>query len=202
VPALQLLTAFPHVTLATFGRWDELLAEPLPAPELRLARGLAWYARGLAQAARRRPADAAASLDSVRAAAAAVTDAPGAPVLAIATRTLAAEIAARRGDTGTAVAELREAMRLEDGLSYMEPPYWHQPVRHRLGEALLAAGRPAEAARLFEEDLARFPENVWALRGLERTLAARGDRAGAAAARARYARAARGADVTLTSSRF
>jgi hypothetical protein len=178
VPSLQLLTAYPHLTLATFGRWNELLAEPLPAPELRLARGLAWYARGLAHAARRRPAAAAAALDSMRAAAAAVTDDPGAPVLAIATRTLTAEIAARRGDTGTAVAELREAMRLDDGLSHMEPPYWHQPVRHRLGEALLAAGRPAGA------------------------LAARGDRAGAAAARARYARAARGADVTLTSSRF
>ena len=84
----------------------------------------------------------------------------------------------------------------------MEPPYWHQPVRHRLGAALLADGRAVEAERLFREDLARFPQNVWSLGGLEQSLAARGDRAAAAAAvRERHASATRGTDLALPSSR-
>jgi hypothetical protein len=36
-------------------------------------------------------------------------------------------------------------MAIEDGLSYMEPPYWHYPICHSLGAALLAAGRATDA---------------------------------------------------------
>ncbi len=173
-PDLQLLVAYPHVTLATFGRLDDVLREPLPRGDLRVATGLAWFARGMAFAAKRRFADAGAALDTVRAASAALTTNPGDPVMNIAERVLAAEIAIRSGKPADAIAPLTEAKDIEDGLMYMEPPYWHQPVRHFLGAALLELNRPAEAERAYREDLARFPKNAWATRGLERSLRAQG----------------------------
>lgn len=167
-PDLQLLVAYPHVTLATFERFDEVLREPLPRSDLRVATGLAWFARGVAFAAKQRFGDARAALDTVHAISAALTTNPGDPVMNIAERVLAAQIAIRLGRPADAIAPLTEAKDIEDGLMYMEPPFWHQPVRHVLGAALLELGRAAEAERLYREDLARFPKNAWSIRGLER----------------------------------
>ena len=169
-PDLQLLVAYPHVTLATFERFDDVLREPLPRGDLRVATGLAWFARGVAFAAKRRFADARVALDTVRAISAALTTNPGDPVMNIAERVLAAQIAMRSGRPADAIAPLTEAKEIEDGLMYMEPPFWHQPVRHVLGAALLELGRAAEAERVYREDLARFPKNIWAERGLERSV--------------------------------
>jgi tetratricopeptide (TPR) repeat protein len=184
-PDLQLIVAYPHLTLATFGRVEDVLREPMPRPDLRVASGLAWYARGMAFAASRRAAEARAALDSVAAASREVTSYPGDPVLNVAERVLGAEIKLRSGDAAGAIAALSEAKDIEDGLTYMEPPYWHQPVRHHLGAALLAANRPAESEQLYREDLARFPENVWSLRGLQRSLVAQRKTKEADAVRAR-----------------
>jgi tetratricopeptide (TPR) repeat protein len=167
-PDLQLLVAYPHVTLATFERYDDVLREPLPRSDLRVATGLAWFARGVAYAARQRFADARSALDTVRAMSAELTANPGDPVMSIAERVLAAEIAIRSGRPDDAIAPLTEAKDIEDGLMYMEPPFWHQPVRHVLGRALVELGRTAEAERLYREDLARFPRNVWSEAGLRR----------------------------------
>ena len=184
-PDLQLIIAYPHLTLATFGRVDDVLREPMPRRDLRVASGLAWYARGMAFAASRRVADARAALDSVGAASREVASYPGDPVLNIAERVLGAEIKLRTGDVPAAIASLTEAKEIEDGLTYMEPPYWHQPVRQHLGAAFLAAARAAEAEQLYREDLARFPENVWSLRGLQRSLVAQRKTKEADAVRAR-----------------
>lgn len=173
-PELQLLVAYPHLLLATFGRVDEVLKEPLPRGDLRVATGLAWYARGMAYVTARRFDDARAALDTVRAASRELTTYPGDPVMRIAERVLGAELERARGSLPAAIALLTEAKDIEDGLTYMEPPYWHQPVRHFLGAALLEAKRPAEAERVYREDLARFPENAWAKRGVERSLKAQG----------------------------
>jgi tetratricopeptide (TPR) repeat protein len=156
----------------------------------------------MALAAGKRWNEARAALDSVKAAAGAVTQFPGGPVLRIAERALAGEIAARRGEREEAIAKLTEAMRMEGELTYMEPPYWHRPVRHMLGAVLLDAGRARESERLYKEDLERFPENVWSLRGMERSLAAQGRNTEARQVRERFERAAQQADVTLTSSAF
>jgi tetratricopeptide (TPR) repeat protein len=52
VPSLEPLLAQVHLTLVTFGRWDELLREPRPPADLRVATALTQYARGVAFAAR------------------------------------------------------------------------------------------------------------------------------------------------------
>src|SRR5688500_2787800 len=50
VPPLEALVPYHQLVLATFGRWDEVLREPLPPADLRLSSGLAHYARGVAHA--------------------------------------------------------------------------------------------------------------------------------------------------------
>jgi len=115
---------------------------------------------------------------------------------------VAGELALRRGDAHSAVKAFSAAAALEDQLAYMEPPTWYHPVRHSLGKALLAAGRAVEAERAFRDDLRRFPENGWALRGLAQALEAQGRTAEARRVDERFATAWRLADVRITSSRF
>jgi hypothetical protein len=75
-------------------------------------------------------------------------------------------------------------------------------VQHSLGAVLLDEGKPVEAEALYREDLSRFAENVWSLRGLANALHAEGKHPEAAAVEARLAAAMSNADVTLTKSRF
>jgi tetratricopeptide (TPR) repeat protein len=180
-----------------FGRWDDILAEPRPAADVPHALGLWHYARGRALAARGDLRGAGEELAGLRAAAAspALAEAylefnPATAVLAIAVEVLAGHVAGAAGDHGNAAAHLRTAVELEDGLLYGEPPEWSIPVRQELGAMLLAAGRAEEAEAAYREDLERFPDNVWSLEGLSRSLAAQG-RAGEAADAARRFEAVR-----------
>ncbi len=201
-PWLENVTPVVFTTLVTFGRWDEVLAEPLPPADLRYTTGMAYYARGVAFAAKRRWAEAQASLDTVRAIARVFPAGDNQTALRIAGEALTGEIALRRGRLPAAIAAFRTAAALEDGLAYTEPPTWYYPVRHSLGKALLAANRPQEAQQVYEQDLVRFPENGWALHGLVAALEAQRHFGAARVARERLARAWSGADVVLTGSRF
>jgi tetratricopeptide (TPR) repeat protein len=201
-PWLENVTPVVFTTLVTFGRWDEVLAEPLPPADLRYTTGMAYYARGVAFAAKRRWAEAQASLDTVRAIARVFPAGDNQTALRIAGEALTGEVALRRGRLPAAIAAFRAAAVLEDGLAYTEPPTWYYPIRHSLGKALLAANRPQEAQQVYEQDLARFPENGWALRGLVTALEAQRHFGAARVARERLERAWSGADVVLTGSRF
>ena len=83
------------------------------------------------------------------------------------------EILVRENKLDAGIAELREAIRLEDALNYDEPPGWLIPVRHSLGATLMQNGRYAEAEQVYREDLARLPDNGWSLYGLARSLRAK-----------------------------
>lgn len=185
-----------------FSRWDDVLAAPAPAEDLPHAHAMWQYARGRALAARGSVSDAEAVLEQVRAKAG---DAKVAPVrlefntsgalLAVAREVLAGHVAAAKRDFPAAVAHLRDAARLEDALTYGEPPEWSVPVRQELGRVLLDADRAAEAEQAFREDLKRFPDNGWSLRGLELALRAQGRTAEADATKTRFDRSWAGADV-------
>jgi predicted Zn-dependent protease len=212
VPALEPLVAYHTLMLATFGRWDDVLREPLPPADLRLTSGLAHYARGVALAAMKDWPAAQAALDSVTKIARGTTPADrtamsaGAgdnrTIMEIAMHALMAEIAYRREQYQEAASHFQVAARLEDGFNYTEPPQWHHPIRHSLGDALLRAGRAADAEGIYREALRRFPENGWALHGLAASLRAQRKTAEAEAVDARLARAWRDADVRLGASRF
>ena len=201
VPMVQSFVPFLDLTLVTFGRWDDVLAQPLPPADLKYASTMAHYARGVAFAATGKPADAAGELEAVKQADAAASPADK-PVMDIAMHALLGEIAQRGGRLDEAVAHFKAAMAIEDGILYFEPPPWYYPIRHSLGVVLLKAGRPAEAEVAYREDLKRFPENGWALFGLLQALRAQGNVTEALAVDERFRKAWKDADVTLTASRF
>ena len=199
---VQMFVPYVHQALVTWGRWDDVLAEPLPPSEMRYATALAWYARGVALAATGRGAEAEGALDSVRTISATITAQPWATIASIARESLEGELAARRGDRASAIAAFERAMAMEDALPYMEPPWWYYPVRHSLATVLLQDGKAARAERLYREDLVRFPENGWSLFGLAQALDAQGKKTEAAAVRARFDKSWSSADVRLQGSRF
>ncbi len=201
-PKLEAVTAALYSTMVTFGRWDDLLREPLPPPELRFTTAMAYYGRGAAFAAKGRWAEAGASLDTVAAAATAFPAGDHRIALEIAAHALAGQSALRRGLPAAAVDHFRSAADLEDRLTDRHPPTWYYPARPSLGKALLAAGRPAEAERVYREDLARFPENGWSPFGLAQALAAQGRAEDAAEVGRGFHAAWRAADVELVASRF
>jgi len=168
------------LTRARFGQWDGVLAAPAPPDDLRYVKGMWHYARGLAFSARTDLRSARAELDHVNTIAAGVKDdliiilnsAPA--LLKLAAEVLAGDIAAKATRLDDAVAHFRTAVRLEDALMYDEPPPWYHSTRTMLGEALLEAGRAAEAEAAFREDLRFVKETGWSLSGLERALRAQG----------------------------
>jgi tetratricopeptide (TPR) repeat protein len=94
------------------------------------------------------------------------------------------ELAARSGRVEEAIALLGRAAGMQDSLQYDEPPTWNMTARQSLGAVLLDAGRAAEAEGVYREDLKRFPENGWSLRGLSLALRARREAAEAEAVEA------------------
>ena len=137
-------------------------------------RGLRHFARGMAYAARADIAAARAELESLRQSlqAARIADLKvkginrSADVLAVARLQLQSAIAAARNMHAEAVRLARAAVAAEDRLEGDDPPVWPLPARHTLGNALLRAGNPAEARRVFSADLRKYPQNCTALAGV------------------------------------
>ena len=200
----------PLYALVRFGKWDEVLAREEPAEDLVYPRAVRRYARGMAFARK-------GDLEAARAELARLDELRAHPdlewvtvwdinksrhILEIARHALAGEIHAAAGDFPAAVAALETAVEREDALNYDEPPTWHYPTRQSLGAVLLQAGRPARAAEVYREDLARFPDNGWSLFGLLTALRRQGEAGAARELEPRLREAWRHADVVLTASRF
>ena len=204
MPMLEGFLPQQDYVLLRFSKWNDLLALPAPAAAMPLAGAVHLFARGVAQAGKRDVAAAAAEEEAFSAALAKIpADMPvgvlntAGQMFAVARPLLAGRIAAARGDVAAAIEQYRAAVAAEDRLAYDEPPTWYYPVRETLGGALLAAGRPAEADRVFRDDLAINPGNGRSLFGLWKSLAAQGRKADAAAALSRFRRAWAHADVVL-----
>ena len=198
--------AMPYEVLLRFGRWDDVLAVPEHPEHLPFARAMRHVARGIAAAAK-------GELDLARAEQreylAAIKHVPreetAGPVpvhtiLAVATPMLAGEILYRDGKVGEGLAQLREAVKAEDALRYIEPPAWFLPVRHALGAALMQSGRYAEATEVYREDLKRLPGNGWSQFGLAESLRLRGKKQEAEAIAAEFKTTWRAADTEIKSS--
>ncbi|CAK7221300.1 hypothetical protein SCUCBS95973_004447 [Sporothrix curviconia] len=178
----SIASAMAHA-LIRFGRWDDILAWPLPADQglFSSTTAMVYYARGIAYAVTGRLAEAAEAQQQFEAARLRVppTRLNALPVLEkdvllVAKAMLAGELAYRKGDIDVAFDHLRTAVAAEDRLPYSDPPAWLQPSRHALGALLLEQGRTDEAEQVYRDDLgfgklsrrkARV-NNVWALHGL------------------------------------
>ena len=200
----------PWFERVRFGRWDEIAGAPNPAADLPYVTAIWHYAQGIAAVRQGRLDHAELHLAALRPLAAdPVMDTlmvwdryPLAHSARIAERMVSAELSAARGDHDAAIAALRTAVAIEDGIPYDEPPGWHAPVRHTLGAVLLDAGRADEAEQVYREELRRNPGNGWSLRGLAMSLRAQGERQQAAIVERDLAAAWRHSDVELVASRF
>jgi tetratricopeptide (TPR) repeat protein len=207
---LQTMMVMPLQAEIRFGHWQEILAEPAPPAALHYPTGIWHYARGVAYAMQGHLEKAdteLAELQKMMADPALTTlmvdsGNTAAPVLQMASRVLAGEIAAKRGATDAAVRYFTQAAEMEDHLAYVEPPSSPIPVRQQFGAFLLAKGLASKAEAVYRADLTRFPENGWSLYGLAASLRAQGKTAEADAVQARFKRAWTLSDVTLTASAF
>jgi hypothetical protein len=95
-------------------------------------------------------------------------------ILTIAQDVLGAKISMAKKDSPGAIAQLKEAVAIQDTLKYGEPPDWFYPVRESLGAALLMSGDNIGAEKVFRDDLERNPRNPRSLFGLEQALKAQG----------------------------
>ena len=175
-----------HV-LVRFGRWDDLIAEPLPDDvELYCTTAATiHYGRGVAHAAKGQLPQARAEREAFAAAYDRIPDTrylfnnTARDILAIAAEMLDGEIAYREGRFDDAFAHLRRAIELDDALPYDEPWGWMQPTRHAYGALLLEQGRVEDAAEVYAADLGldptlsrpcQHPGNVWSLHGYHECL--------------------------------
>jgi tetratricopeptide (TPR) repeat protein len=171
-----------HV-LVRFGKWNELIADPLPEDtELYCTTAaINCYGKGIACAATGEHAAARQALADFEKHAANVSEeryvhvVSCRDILGVAREMLKGEMEYHQGNYDVAFSHLRQAVANEDALPYDEPWGWMMPSRHALGALLLEQGHVEQAMATYEADLGlddsvirsnQHPDNVWALLGL------------------------------------
>ena len=208
IPLAELYNFTPIMTQLRFGKYAEVLAEPLPGKTLILDRAMSHYARAVAHANSGRLKAAKAdrrALVVLQKANLARYEAAGLPVgqmLQVALASVDGEIARKSGNLQEAVQAFRRAMELERALPYTEPAYWHRPVAHLLGAALIEAGKAREAEAVYRESLTHYRRDGWALKGLMMALTAQGKIEEGASVGAAFQDAWRRADTMIEGSRL
>ena len=207
MPMVESMVVMPVSVLLRFSRYAEVLALPPPPAERTVQRAWHHFARGTALAKTGKVDEAAFERKLLATAVAAVPDtaafggggwATASTALSVANASLDARLAAARGEHDRAIQFWQQAVAAADQLPYDEPPVWFYPVRESLGAALLAAGRPADAERVFRDDLAKHPRNARSLFGLHAALAKQGKESDAAWVQREFDEAWKNADTKLT----
>jgi len=173
--------------LIRFGRWQEILATPLPGDRQLYCTTTAMihYAKAVAHAATGNVSAAEQQAKAFEAARASVPPSrylfnnTCIDILAVAAEMMQGEIQYRKGNFEEAFAHLRRSVELDDNLPYDEPWGWMQPTRHALGGLLLEQGRIEDACAVYRADLGldatlarpcQHPDNVWSLHGYHECL--------------------------------
>lgn len=179
---VQAIRTAPYTAHAQFSEPAEILALPDPGPRFPFVRGFWHYARGVAFAF---SGEIEAAWSEVAAMEGIIATAdlsgleaqylPAHAVLGVAKHLVEARIEQARHDYAAAAHHLQESIALQEGLPYMEPPYWYYPVRQTLAAVLLQQGKAEEAIAQFERALDEAPRNGWALWGLLQARVAAGD---------------------------
>ncbi|MBP1296382.1 tetratricopeptide repeat protein [Bradyrhizobium elkanii] len=205
-----------HV-MVRFGRWRDIIDEPLPEdPELYVVTtAMQHYAKAVAQATLGNFAAAESERDLFENSVQLIpverkvfnNSAHG--ILAVAEKMLDGEVAYHKGNYEAAFGFLREAVERDDNLEYVEPWAWMHPPRHALAALLAEQGHYEEAERIYRDDLgltqgiqrcAQHPLNVWALHGLAECLEFRGAHSELTVIAQKLEAARALADVPITSS--
>ncbi len=181
MPPLEGFLTIPIAVNVRFHKWDEILKMPKPSQELQTETVFWHFARGMALAGKGKPDEAQADYQVVADAEkntpedvifAMPVNNKTKDILKIARDVLGAKIALARKDNAMAIAQLQEAVAVQDTLKYDEPEDWFFPVRESLGAVMLMNGDAVGAEKVFREDLDRHPRNPRSLFGLEQALKA------------------------------
>jgi hypothetical protein len=181
-------------------QWDNILVAPPPDTKDHSDLGLSHFSRALAYAGKgqRQPATSEqAQFEAERK----LMDRNSqwgtnklGDVMDLASVVLAARVC---GSPAEAIDKWKQAVSIQDGLAYDEPPDWFYPVRESLGAALLRNGDAAGAETVFRAGLARSPNNGRMLFGLLESLKAQHKADAAAWIERELAVAWKGADLKL-----
>lgn len=205
---LQHYYIIPYYIAVKFGMWDTILTLPPPAKELVYPQAIWHYAKGMAYLGKQDIPHAQKELNVLKKVALdtslqslTIWDINStADLVQISIKVLSAEIAAKQNRFDIAISLLKEAVKIEDGLNYNEPPDWFFSVRHHLGAMLLEDKKYAEAEDVYRKDLQIWKKNGWALKGLYNSLVYQKKDTEAAAAKIAFDEAWRYADVQIHSS--
>ncbi len=191
-----------HVMIR-FGKWDEILAEPMQTEKdafpatiatQHYARGVAYASKGMVPEAEAEQALFKEALTNPALAGRLMHNnlmyqdpSEGPSILNVNAAILEGEIEYRRQflakaagephDFTPAFDELRRGVDLSLNLAYNEPWGQMQPVRHILGALLHEQGHIEEAEEVYRADIKLWKDNMWGLLGLKLCLEARGDAA-------------------------
>ncbi len=203
MPGTEIFLPTPYLSLVQFGKWDEVLTEPKPEAELAYTMAMWHYARGMAWAAKGSLDNALGerndlnSLLSAQGSKIKAASFPASSLIEIATHLLDAKIANLSNKSSQAISEYQAAVKIQDNLPYMEPPYWYYPVRQSLGAALLKLDQAKEAEAVYRADLRQHPHNGQSLYGLAQSLQAQGKQKAAEEAEQQFKQAWSKADIQL-----
>jgi tetratricopeptide (TPR) repeat protein len=200
--------AMPLEVMVRFEMWDEILAEPNDYPEyLFSTRAFQHAARAIAYAGRGDPENArqeeAIFLEKAKLVPKEETFGNNTTqdLMTLAQHMTEGEILVRENKLEAGIAELREAINLEDALHYDEPPGWLIPVRHSLGAVLMRNRRYPEAEQVYRDDLTHLPGNGWSLYGIAESLRMQKKKPQEAkATQAKFKKLRAKADTSITSS--
>ena len=204
VSRLQRFYAIPYFALVRFAKWEEILNEPAPDASFVYSKAIWHFAQGMAFANTGAEKKAKTELINLKKAidSREIIDLDYArfPTLAMCNMAyflLQGELAGIQNQGAKKVQLIEKAVVLQDGLIYMEPPFFYFPVRQALGAALLENKQVEEAEKVFMEELEMFPENGWSLFGLYRSLKEQGKEEKATAVYDQFKESWKYADVEI-----
>ena len=201
---LESYVTMPWHVMIRFGKWNEILNEPLhtdrdvfPAAiaTQHYARGVAYASMGMVPEAEAEQVLFKEALQNPALAGRVLHNnlmyqdpSEGPCILLVNDAILDGEIEYRRqylakekgqdADFTVAFDHLRRGVDLSLNLAYNEPWGQMQPVRHILGALLLEQGEVEEAEAVYRADIDLWKDNMWGLLGLKLCLEARGDTSG------------------------
>ncbi len=172
---LQHYYVIPYYVNVKFGKWDELLALQVsdttlhyPMAMMHYGHGMAYMGKGQLNLAKKELTELKKLASDEKMKEITIWEINSVYTLVqIASNLLEAEILAEEKNFDQSIQLMRQAVLLEDGLNYNEPPDWFFSIRHHLGAALIQAGQYEEAVKVYEDDLKKFKKNGWALHGLK-----------------------------------
>lgn len=205
---LQHYYSIPYYVYVKFGKWDEILQMTNDAPELLYPSAILHYAKGMAYLGKNQASKAKLELQKLEKIAEeeslkettiwdinTVYD-----LVQIAKKVLRSQLLLNEGKKDEGILILKEAIAIEDGLNYNEPPDWFFSVRHYLGDLQLSDGRFNDAVITYIEDLKSFPKNGWALKGLELAYRGQKETSKETETQQAYSKSWEYADISLSSS--